>query len=420
MAKNQLLLTSLLSAIARFIGVGLNFLLRILITRSMSVAEAGVLFLLMTLSNGVALLSRLGLEQLLIKEVAANKLGEEHTAQAFLRKSYLLLLINSFVFILLWLLFTPWLQQQLFHGEIKPDYLFYAAITVLGFNIITINSFYLKGIQRTISAILLPNALPAVSFLLLLGIFWGDHVNNQLYIALYIGSLVLASLFSLWLVRQALYPSNVTHKTPALSNLFKSALPLAPISIFSFAMLWADTLLVGFLLDNYYLALFNIAASLSFITLFFLSALEATIYPRLININKHSPEKLQRFFWQATVLVILSLLCVTLVMSTFADLLLSVFKPEYIQAENSLIILLFAQFLRASSLTFSFLFIIREQVKYLNTLLMLALGVNIAANLWLIPRMGMDGAALATLVANGFLAGSVILLFTLKRLLRHA
>jgi len=173
-------------------------------------------------------------------------------------------------------------------------------------------------------------------------------------------------------------------------------------------------------MDTYHLALFNIAANLSFISLFFLSALEATIYPRLINISQHKPEKLTKFFWQATSLVIGSLFVVTLVMSVLAEYMLWVFKPEYVQAQSSLIVLLFAQFLRACSLTFSFMFIIREQVKYLNIALVVALIINLIANSLLIPEHGMQGAAIATLIANGFLAGSIILLFSFKRLLRHA
>lgn len=423
MSKHNLIIKSLLSAVARFIGVALNFVLRILITRSMSVAEAGVLFLLMTLSTGFSLLSRLGLEQLLIKKVAATKDDEQAYQAAFLRKSYVFLLLSSIIFIAIWLLISPWARQALFHQEIALSKLLWASITLLAFNIIIINSFYLKAIHRTITALLLPNALPAFSFLLLLAIFWGNHQQNQLIITLYIASLVLASLLSIGLVSQYLFNkqrSTTQTNIPSLKNLLQNALPLAPISIFSFAMLWSDTLLVGYLMDTYHLALFNIAANLSFISLFFLSALEATIYPRLINISQHNPEKLTKFFWQATSLVIASLLVITLVMSLLAEHMLWVFKPEYVQAQSSLIILLFAQFLRACSLTFSFMFIIREHVKYLNIVLVAALMINLIANSLLIPEHGMQGAAIATLIANGFLASSIILLFSFKRLLRHA
>jgi O-antigen/teichoic acid export membrane protein len=418
MPNSRLLLHTLLSTIARFTGVALNFLTRILITRTLSVAEAGVLFLLMTLVTGVSLLSRLGLEQLLIKEVAAAKATDHHFHSHYLRKTYVLLFLLSIGFVIIWLMLSPWWQEALFHNEITLEHLLWASTGIIAFNIITINSFYLKALQKSVTSVLLPNALPAASFLLLLLLFWGDHTQQQRYLTLYIASLVLASTVALILLLKHLKKPALPVEIPAMKSLLRKSLPLAPVSIFSFAMLWADTLLVGYFLDNYNLALFNIAASLSFITLFFLSALEATIYPRLINTSKQHPENLTKFFLQATALVCFSLLLVTLAMTSVSAPILSIFKEEYVAAQDSLIILLFAQFFRAISLTFSFMFIIREQVKYLNVLLVIALGINILSNIYFINSMGMNGAAVATLIANAFLSLSVIALFAGKKLLR--
>jgi O-antigen/teichoic acid export membrane protein len=63
------------------------------------------------------------------------------------------------------------------------------------------------------------------------------------------------------------------------------------------------------------------------------------------------------------------------------------------------------------------MFIIREQVRYLNILLFVALLANLLANWLLIPRYGIEGAALATLAANLLLTGGVIVFFFKNRLL---
>ena len=89
------------------------------------------------------------------------------------------------------------------------------------------------------------------------------------------------------------------------------------------------------------------------------------------------------------------------------------------QAATTLAILLLAQFARALSLTFSFMFIMENKVRYLNTMLMLALVTNVVANLLLIPRYGIEGAASATLLANCLLTGGVIVLFYYQRLLKE-
>ena len=417
--NDKLLLHSLFSIIARFIGVGLNFSLRILMTRTLARPEAGVLFLLMTFIPGVSLLSRIGLEQLLIKEVASSKAEDISYRSAFLKNSYVLTFICSVIMTLLWLVTAPYLQQQFFHHEISLSNLRWAGVSLFFFSLLTINSFYLKAIKRTILSVLIQNALPASCFLLIVFLFWNDFRQEQHFIQLYIASLVIAGIASLLLTwgyfekRVSQLPNNV----PNLMTMARQSFPLAPVSYFSFFMLWADTLMVGYFLNTAQVALFNTAATVSFVSLFFLGALDSTIYPRLLNIAKQESAKLKAFFWQATLLVIFVLLSVTVLMAAFSAPILSVFKEEYIAAQSSLTILLLAQFLRATSLTFSFMFIIREKVRYLNIILVLSLIINFISNVILIKIYGMEGAAIATLIANGFLAFSVMITFFYQKLL---
>jgi O-antigen/teichoic acid export membrane protein len=105
-------------------------------------------------------------------------------------------------------------------------------------------------------------------------------------------------------------------------------------------------------------------------------------------------------------------------MTLFSAPILAVFKEEYVAAQSSLTILLLAQFLRASSLTFSFMFIIRDKVRYLNIILVVALIINLISNVVFIRLYGIEGAALATLISNGVLLFSVLTLFMMNKLLQ--
>ena len=414
----SLLLTSVLSTIARFAGVGLNFAVAIVLTRTLSMAEAGMVFMLMTLVTGVSLFSRLGVEQWLVRDVA--RLQETDTQQqgVHLRDAYRMVLVSSGLFMLGWLALAPLSKHWLFDDAIHLLPLMLAGSGIVFFNLVMMNSSFLKAIRHTSESILVQNALPAVAYMLLIGLFWWEFKANQHYLLLYIASLALAGMASFYWLRpwwQSLHTAATTQFS--IKQVLQQSLPLAPVSFFSFLMLWADTLLTGLLLSNADVALFTVAARLSFVSLFFLGALDATIYPRLLRIHQHQPEQLKRFFWQATGLVIGILGGVTLLLLLLGDTLLAVFKPEYVQAGATLAILLVAQWVRAMSLTFSFMFIIQAQVRYLNTMLGVALVVNIIANLVLIPTYGTEGAAGATLLANLVLTAGVALLFFKHRLL---
>jgi O-antigen/teichoic acid export membrane protein len=414
----SLLLTSMLSTVARFAGVGLNFAVAIVLTRTLPMSEAGMVFMLMTLVTGVSLFSRLGVEQWIVRDVARVQENNSAEQGVYLRDAYRMVLLSSGAFILGWLVFIPVMQHWLFDDAIRLLPLLLASGGILFFNLVMLNSAFLKAVRHTSHSILVQNSLPAIAYMLLLLLFWLVYRQNQNYLLLYTASLALAGLASFHWLRpwlHTLHPAVTTRFS--IKEVLRQSLPLAPVSFFSFLMLWADTLLTGLLLKNADVALFTVAARLSFVSLFFLGALDATIYPRLLAIHQHKPEAVRRFFWQSTGLVAGILGGVTLLLLVLGNTLLTVFKPEYVQAGTALAILLVAQLARALSLTFSFMFIIQSQVRYLNIMLMGALVVNVIANLVLIPRYGIEGAASSTLIANLLMTGGVIGLFFRNHLL---
>ena len=428
--KNPLLLQSLLSLIARFTGVALNFAVILIITNQLSKSGAGDLMLLMTFITGVALISRLGIDQLLMKEVASSHDDDLAFKNDFLKVSYKAVFALSLVFMTLWVIATPYLQNSFFHNGVETTVslreLLAASLGILFFNLVILNSTYLKAIKKTVLGVLGQNALTAITFLFLILVFWVYFTNNQYTLYLYTASLVLAgSLAALFTYRftskqSLLHNNNVnafSEVVPNLKQVLQKSIPLAPISIISYLMIFTDTIMVGWFLPNEQVAEYSVASRISYIILFFLQAMEATIYPRLLNMFKHAQATLRAFFWQSTALVILVVLSVTGIMYLLSDWILIAFGNEYTVARHALGLLLLAQLFRAASITFSFMFIIREKVKYLNMILVTALGVNVICNLVFIQLYGIEGAALATLIANVTLLVLVLTLFYLNKLL---
>ena len=427
--KNPLLLQSLLSLIARFTGVALNFAVILIITNQLSKSAAGDLMLLMTFITGIALISRLGTDQLLMKEVASSHEDNFSFKNNFLKVSYKVVIALSLVFMTIWVLASPFLQNSFFHNGVESTVsikeLLVASLGIIFFNLVILNSTYLKAIKKTVLGVLGQNALTAITFLFLILVFWVYFTNNQYTLYLYTASLVLAgSLAALFTYRftakqSLLQDSNndFTEIAPNFKQILIKSIPLAPISIISYLMIFTDTIMVGWFLPNEQVAEYSVASKISYIILFFLQAMEATIYPRLLNMFKHAQSALSAFFWQSTALVIMVVLSVTGIMYLLSDWILIAFGNEYTVASHALGLLLIAQLIRAASITFSFMFIIREKVKYLNIVLFTAFVVNVVCNLIFIQLYGIEGAALATLIANATLLLLVLALFYFHKLL---
>ncbi len=429
--NNPLLMSSLWSLIARFCGVALNFSVLLIITNYLPKSSAGDIVLLMTFVTGVALISRIGIDQLLMKEVASSHEDDANFRSNFLKVSYKAVLILSFIFMGFWLLFSPFIQSHWFSNQglasVSVTEIMLASLGILFFNLVILNSTYLKAIKRTVIGVLGQNALTAITFLVLILAFWPYFTNNEYTIYLYIASLVLAGILAFFItqkVNATAKPKTVTtspsqQKIFSIPDILKRSLPLAPISIISFLMIFTDTIMVGWYLPNEQVAEYGIASKISYIVLFFLQAMEAVIYPRLLNMSKHNKEQLSAFFWQSTALVVSVVFTITLIMYFLSDWILLAFGKEYIVAKQVMGILLLAQLLRAASITFSFMFIIREKVKYLNIILITAFITNVIFNIVLIKKYGIEGAAVATLVANAVLVFSVLGLFFFHKLLRN-
>ena len=427
--KNPLLLQSLLSLIARLTGVVLNFAVILIITNQLDKSVAGDVMLLMTFITGVALISRLGTDQLLMKEVASSHDNNLTFKYDFLKVSYNVVFMLSLVFMTIWVLVSPFLQHSFFHNGIETTVstseLIVASLGILFFNIVILNSTFLKATKQTVLGVLGQNALTAITFLFFIALFWNNFSNNQYTLYLYTASLVLAgSIAAIFTFKNTLKLDTITSNnntftniTPKFGQVLKKAIPLAPISIISYLMIFTDTIMVGWFLANDKVAEYSVASKISYIVLFFLQAMEATIYPRLLNICEHAKSTLNAFFWQSTALVIIVVLSVTGLMYLLSDWILAGFGEEYLAAKEALALLLLAQLLRAASITFSFMFIIREKVKYLNIILFTALCVNIICNFVFIRLYGIEGAAFATLIANATLLTLVLTLFYIHKLL---
>jgi len=435
--NSPLIRHSLWSLIARFTGVALNFAVILIITNRLPKLEAGDLLLLMQFVTGVALFSRVGLDQLLIKEVASAHHSQHAFQRDFLLTSLKGVMGLSLIFIVIWISLSPFIRAHFFtvdnEATITLRDLMLASIGVLFFNLVILNSTFLKAIKKTVAGVLSQNALPAIAFLIIMLIFWESFTRNQTYFNLYTASNILAGILALLITRHylikldqrshaangdALHEKTATD-VPGIIGIIKKSIPLAPVSIFSYLMLFADTILIGWFLVNDQVADYSVAAKISYVILFFLQALEATIYPRLLNIYQHQPQRTRTFFWQATALVVGVVSSVTLIMYLLSDWLLLAFGEGFMVAKQALGLLLVAQLLRAASLTFSFMFIIQEKVRYLNSILVFALIINLLGNIILINLYGIEGAAIATLIANGFLLFAVVTLFFRSDLLTN-
>ncbi|EKD42853.1 MAG: polysaccharide biosynthesis protein [uncultured bacterium] len=188
-------------------------------------------------------------------------------------------------------------------------------------------------------------------------------------------------------------------------NVFKLFLmlawPFALAGIISRLYSYSDSLLMSKMLSAQALGWWSVPYKITFAFQFIPAALSASIFPVMSALYVDQKEKIGELFLKSWRYLFTIVLPLAFGIIALADpIILKLYKPQYAPAIPVLRILMI-------SLIFGFLGFITAAVlnatnhqKKQTSLLAVALFVNILLNLYLLPRSGIMGAAVAALVSN--------------------
>jgi len=192
------------------------------------------------------------------------------------------------------------------------------------------------------------------------------------------------------------------------------AFPIFLIEGFYFLLTNADVIIVGIFLPPERVAVYFAAAKTMALVHFVYFAVKAAAAPRFSTlVSTGRIDELGRFasqtarwsFWPSLAVGALAILA--------APFLLSLFGPGYIEGRTVMMILLAGILAKAMVGPAEVLLTMAGHQKICAAIYGIALGINIALNIWLIPAFGIEGAATATMTAMIFEA--VILHLTVRR-----
>ena len=278
----------------------------------------------------------------------------------------------------------------------------------------------LRGIQRPVIATA-PFLVgqPLIFFLAVLGAWLAvpELLTAQAAVTLQVGCYVLVAALSigLWL---ALKPEFLSEGGSLIETgaWLRSALPLLLAAGASELARHTDRVMLGFLADAEAVGLYNVASRTAILVTFFLTALNVGLTPYVADrFAKKSLPEVQQGVTRLTRIAFAGSLALGLFLVIFADFVLALFGPEFVAGRRVLEILV------ASNLAAVFLGSVTAFLTMTHHERWAALGIgagallNIVLNLVLIPRYGMEGAAIATLLSG--LTWKLLLLYCVIRFL---
>ncbi len=219
-----------------------------------------------------------------------------------------------------------------------------------------------------------------------------------------VGSIVLSCILAIHYTKKLL-PKTDASPISVSSELLRYSLPLTFNSIFSMALTWTDTIMLGHFTTAALVGVYNAAVPLSQLLYFFPLALLTLLLPILTSLySKKNIKAFSDVYKTATKWIYLANIIFIGIFVIFSSQLLSVFfGSSYVSGGPALLILSAGQFVYFLSLPCNLALLVYKKTKLVFFISGSSGLLNILLNFILINKYGISGAAFATSISLLFM-----------------
>jgi O-antigen/teichoic acid export membrane protein len=394
---NEILSKGSSAFIFKIIGSFLGYLFLLLVTKTSGAEAWGIFALCMALLNITSILSRFGVDTSLLRFVAQLK-GKTEEVKGVYFQGISLVLFLSILFSVLLFFFSDIVAELVFRKPHLTPYFKIISFALVPFSIIHINVQTLRGLKKIKEFAFFQHVskfLFAIIFFFLLTKFYNFH-QFSVPVYAFTFAVVLVMIVSLLYIFKK-FKGIQSKRIFTNKEIIKTSFPMMLSSSVLLLMAWSDTIMIGIFKTEADVGVYNVALKLAMITGIVLGAVNSIVAPKLSEtFNNNKMVEFRKLIKQSTRIIFFSTLPILIILLLFPEFLLSFFGTEFIVAKTTLLILLIGQIVNAMSGSVGFILQMTGKEKVYQNILLLALVFNIALNIILIPKFGIEGAAIAS------------------------
>lgn len=370
-----------------------SFLYFTLVARSIGVEGTGKYFLALSFTTIFVVFVDLGLTNVLVREAAKVKEKMQSYFSTILSVKIILGILSYIVMVI---------AAHLLGYDLELRHLIYLSGVTMLFDSLHLTIY---GVLRAIGNLKYEAVSIVGSQLITLGLGSFFLFNNYplifLILAFTVASLcnaVYATVMLFHTYRIRLYPS---FDKAVFAHVGRIAIPFAIAAIFARLYSYADSIILSKLMDEQAVGWYSIPYKITYAFQFIPLALVAALYPRFSECFVKDKARLRFLFEQGIKYLLLIVVPIAVGIGVLAqDIIVTLYTEAYLPSVLPLQVLLAG--LVFSYLSFpigAFLNACNKQITQ-TVIVGSVFVVNIAANILLIPHLGVVGAAAAALVGN--------------------
>lgn len=384
-------------------GMITQYLFIFTVARLLGPGKLGTFTLSFTVVQLVAILALLGLDNLIIRKVAAAKAANN---PASLKQSFqTAATITGFSSIILSILLYvsgDFLATNIFHKPGLAEHLRVISFALPPFVWINLHAAAFRGSKNMIGFTLFKTAIPLINTLLIL-ISWYGALSITPTLGFTVAVIIVCILY-IFSWRKFSDLGNIEKVTSfPWKETIKESLPMMITGSIFFILNWIDNLFIGFFRTEADVGIYDTAFKIASASAIILQAVNAIQAPVFAEFNAGGDiRKLRQSVFHSNRLLFISTLPITVIMLLMPGFLLSFFGEEFKVGALCLSILSVSNMLSAICGSVGILLqMTGHQIVY-NRIILIAAFLSVILNILLIPKFGIVGAAIASSVAKVF------------------
>ena len=377
------------------------FAMNVAVTRTLGANEAGLFFLGQTCLIMLAMVSRFGTDNLLVRFVSRFSDQERPEAvNGVLAKASMIALPLSLTTAVVVYCFSESIASRVFSKPEFASVLRFVALCLVPFCGFQLLSFAIQGRKQiatsiAINATVLPvSLLVAAIFARQMGI---ESAANLMAFAVSVSIANSLVAILIWFRKASFHLDSDSMEWSAVAS---TTIPLFLVSFFSLATAWAPQLILAMYESAEQIAMLNNSLKTATLVGIVLIAINAVAAPTYASIHQRQQfQTLQDFAARVNGVILLVTTPILLFVFVFAEHILSIFGSSFSSAGWLLRILVIGQFVNAATGSVGYLLTMSGNERHFRNATGLAAVVGIGLSIGLIPSLGAIGAAIATTVA---------------------
>jgi len=396
---------SALTFIYKIVGLILGYIFTVLIAQKFNASILGIFTLMLTILQISTVVTRVGLDTAVMKLISAFESQSNYAGiKEVYNKSITILFITSLTSSLFMAAFSGIIAELIFDKSYLKEFIASTALFIIPVTFFYFHTEALRGLHFIRSYAFLQHLSPMLLAIIIFFIsFFILGADEYIPLYAYGSSFVILSLvsFVIWMKKSGIGSIVDTVNNYTFKSLIQFSSPFFFSNSLALIMGWIDVLMLAVFCSDSEVGIYIVALKISTLAGIVLLAVNAVVAPKFSALHAQNDLiKLKEVAQSSTKLIFWFTVPIIFIVIYFSHNIFSLFGSEFIIAQTTLYLLFLGAFFSAISGSVGFILQMSGHQKKFQNIMLLSISVNILLNYFLIPRYGMEGAAIATSVSK--------------------